>query len=1035
MAYDGFISYSHAADGKLAPALQRGLERLAKPWNSRRALHIFRDETGLSTNPHLWSAIEAALNESGWFVLLASPESASSEWVNKEITHWLATKSVEHILPVVTDGIWEWDPATADFSADSNAVPDELRGAMRDEPRHLDLRWARAETDLDLRNSRFRGAVADLAAPMHAVPKDDLEGEDIRQHRRARRLARGGVAALAVLLVAALVATGFAVHARHQANVATDDALAGGLTAKVNPLLSAGNYDLALLLAVEANRAASHLPPSSSAVQSARDELVHSLAAHPTLSHTLAGPQGIVSTVVYSPDGKTIVSQTTSGALRVWDAVTGAPLAHQPPPVPGTSTGLALNDAGLLVVTGAGTATKGTLETGTDKNRLWDLQTNRLWRWQPPASRFGTLVAISNNGLLAMGTEELVNSGSTARSNTIEIWNVNTGRRVGSPLVVPGSVDALKFSPDGSHLGADVITADGSAIDLVLVDAATGTLEHDILAHDGSVSLATNGRAFDEVYTPFFDGVVFSADSRRISSVVGGAKDGDIATFEVATSKRLGSSPPSQNEALDGVTTDLRDLVEQSSNSQTSLSVVDAKTGTRMTTLTVANSGVAGGVTGIAVDPTAPNLVYQPSQQGSLAVLNWAQLGPPHFVTGASTRHFDYPVSISQKGQILGSKVAAVGNLGKTFVSPSGYEAVLSNNSIVLLGSTGRAVRTLTEVPSDCASLLGHELGFTGTPTHGRIVLDCPTDPTTVGVDQTATLRSWDLNDPRSTPQWRENWSIPDNPLQSNTQYVVLSTNGNTVGVMGPAGVQVLNGRTGRVRAKGPFAGENQLEVMALSPDARTIATDSFSGQVEILETRSGKLLQTLSSSRGNLGNQSFPGDPELAFSPDGRYLAVWSNPIGLEVFDLRTSSSVAVLGGAAKVPPFDSSLATFIPGLDWGPYTQLVVSFSRSTDTVTVAGRRPIHPEAAQEFTMAQLYAGGAVWQQVQDQMRNLSKYSGPAFVRTATWSMKLSDLELSACTIVGRDLTTAEWNANVGASVPYDATCTPLLDGAHRS
>ena len=61
LPYDGFISYSHAADGRLAPALQRGLQRLAKPWNSRRALNIFRDETGLSTNPHLWGAIESAL--------------------------------------------------------------------------------------------------------------------------------------------------------------------------------------------------------------------------------------------------------------------------------------------------------------------------------------------------------------------------------------------------------------------------------------------------------------------------------------------------------------------------------------------------------------------------------------------------------------------------------------------------------------------------------------------------------------------------------------------------------------------------------------------------------------------------------------------------------------------------------------------------------------------------------------------------------------------------------------------------------------
>jgi hypothetical protein len=51
---------------------------------------VFRDETGLSTNPHLWSSIVAALDECEWFVLLASPDAATSPWVDREIEHWLA---------------------------------------------------------------------------------------------------------------------------------------------------------------------------------------------------------------------------------------------------------------------------------------------------------------------------------------------------------------------------------------------------------------------------------------------------------------------------------------------------------------------------------------------------------------------------------------------------------------------------------------------------------------------------------------------------------------------------------------------------------------------------------------------------------------------------------------------------------------------------------------------------------------------------------------------------------------------------------
>src|SRR6476469_5313769 len=116
VSFNGFISYSHAADGRLAPAIQQGLQRLAKPWHQRRALTIFRDQTGLTVTPTLWSSIQDALDSSDYFVLLASPEAAQSQWVNREIEHWLATRSTTRMLPVVTGGEWQWDPEAGDFS-------------------------------------------------------------------------------------------------------------------------------------------------------------------------------------------------------------------------------------------------------------------------------------------------------------------------------------------------------------------------------------------------------------------------------------------------------------------------------------------------------------------------------------------------------------------------------------------------------------------------------------------------------------------------------------------------------------------------------------------------------------------------------------------------------------------------------------------------------------------------------------------------------------------------------------------------------
>lgn len=74
VTYDAFISYSHAADDALAPAVQRALQTLAGPWNRRRALEVFRDQTGLAVSPGLWTSLCAGLDESEHFVLLASPE-------------------------------------------------------------------------------------------------------------------------------------------------------------------------------------------------------------------------------------------------------------------------------------------------------------------------------------------------------------------------------------------------------------------------------------------------------------------------------------------------------------------------------------------------------------------------------------------------------------------------------------------------------------------------------------------------------------------------------------------------------------------------------------------------------------------------------------------------------------------------------------------------------------------------------------------------------------------------------------------------
>ena len=211
-----------------------------------------RDDATLSANPHLWSSIRDALDESQWFVLLASPDAAASSWVDRELRHWLATKPVERILVAVTDGECHWDRDAGQLSG--NAAPIAITEAFEDEPRLVDLRWAHTADDLDMRNPRFRDAAAQLAAPAHGVAKDELDSEDLRLQRRARRLAQGATTMLVLLVLVSLTLGGLARQQRNEAQRAQAAAEAESLRSDAQRLgtqaLTEPNLDRSLLLAV-----------------------------------------------------------------------------------------------------------------------------------------------------------------------------------------------------------------------------------------------------------------------------------------------------------------------------------------------------------------------------------------------------------------------------------------------------------------------------------------------------------------------------------------------------------------------------------------------------------------------------------------------------------------------------------------------------------------------------------------------------------------------------------------------------------------
>lgn len=252
--YDAFISYSWAADGLLSPALQDGLQKLAKQWYRPPAIRIFRDKTSLAAAPGLWSEVERNLAQCRYFILMASEASAQSHWVGKEVEWWRAHRSSRVLMVVLTDGVAVWDAVAGDFDyARSTCLTPALKGFFTEEPLFVDLRWARNQNDLSLRHARFRAAILDLAAPLHGQPKDALDSEDIRQNRRQRLAMRSAGAVIVGLAISAALAAWQAVQNERRAVQEARIAEARGLAAQAQLSVREGRLSDGATLALRSH--------------------------------------------------------------------------------------------------------------------------------------------------------------------------------------------------------------------------------------------------------------------------------------------------------------------------------------------------------------------------------------------------------------------------------------------------------------------------------------------------------------------------------------------------------------------------------------------------------------------------------------------------------------------------------------------------------------------------------------------------------------------------------------------------------------
>ena len=520
--YWAFISYSHR-DEKWASWLHKRIEtytehkklvgtknRYGEPVPAR-LFPVFRDRDELEGAPDLPERIQDALRLSRFLIVICSPHSAKSKWVNEEIKAFKTLGRQDRILAIIAGG----EPYA--LTDEEECFPHALKFRLGTYGAFTDERTEPLAADARKQGDGERGALLKLLAAILGVRFDELKQRDLERQRRY--WLRVGIATTAGFLVL-LGLTVFAFKQRNEALRQRDvaelrarEALSRQLAQSAEPVITK-QLDRGLLLAAHA----AQLSPTFEA----RRVLRLALGKMPRLERFLASSGASVSAVAVDAAGKYAAIGRDNGDLAVFELETGATVPGASMRLPHAVLRLAFTadePLSLLAVTGdaelrslrAGPRARGfdlrlgreslrdaafsqdgkRLATLDESQRLviWDVE-----KWPPAKSRALDLPEDVRPPLHVL-----------AGSNTVTLFTqdaavitaeVDTGQVTKRALKVAGP-EPLAISPDGQEVA--IGSRDGSN--------QTFTVQH----------LETGQRAFSSSWDELFF-VTFSADASQIAT-------------------------------------------------------------------------------------------------------------------------------------------------------------------------------------------------------------------------------------------------------------------------------------------------------------------------------------------------------------------------------------------------------------------------------------------------------------------------------------------------------------------------------------
>ncbi|MDA0160168.1 TIR domain-containing protein [Solirubrobacter ginsenosidimutans] len=249
-------------------------------------------------------------------------------------------------------------------------------------------------------------------------------------------------------------------------------------------------------------------------IASAHDKSVRlwDAARRVEIKPALKGHSEKVSTVAFTPDGRTLLSGGLDGLIGLWSVadhtVTGAIACD----CSGAVTMLAVNPAGTIAASG-----------GIDnKVRFWNLRTQKLiGRPIVAGDDFPWGLAFSPDGKTLAGA---------SLDHTVRLWDVASHKLLGSPIRGHANeVRTVAFSPDGRLL-------------------ATGGRDQSVRLWD--VATRRQIGAPMTRHRSIVASVAFTPDGRTLASA---AQDGSIRLWDVATHAPIGEPLTAQSSNVAGL--------------------------------------------------------------------------------------------------------------------------------------------------------------------------------------------------------------------------------------------------------------------------------------------------------------------------------------------------------------------------------------------------------------------------------------------------------------------------------------------------